>query len=143
MLTYINHLTIKHLHMKRIMCSVSVALVVLTSISTLEAQNKAIIENAIRTHKAHLLLDEMSDEIELCVFKDVQFLSSKKTADTVNHWLENHDIDKVSGKISGSDKVKYYSGDISSDKNSYQLLIYYRLMQEGDYKIDEIRIVEE
>ena len=102
-------------------------------------QNTAVIESAFSSGVASKLSGEMAKDIELCIGTDVEFYSASQAIQALNKWFGQVKVSAVSGKIVGGSAVKYYNGDITSEKGNFRLFVYYN-EKDGTYKIDEIRI---
>lgn len=106
---------------------------------TIKAQNTEVVEQAFKTGNASTLSSHLAKEIEVCFGDDVQFLSATEAIATLNKWFADVSPNSIKGKIIGGPAVKYYNGQLQTEKGAYKIFVYFNGNNDA-YKIDEIRI---
>lgn len=103
------------------------------------AQDVNPVKNAFSSANAASLSAILSDEVELCIGDDVEFLSKNETVTHLNRWFSANTPNGIRGTIDGSGAVKFYDGTCTTDKGNYRVIVYYKQQGSG-YIVDEIRI---
>lgn len=109
--------------------------------TVIHGQNTEAVENAFAKGDASELSSQLAAEVEFCIGDDVEFYSKKEASQALNHWIKQHAPTAIEGKIVGGSSVKYYNGELTTEKGRYRIMIYY-IESKSAYKIDEIRIVK-
>lgn len=111
----------------------------LGSLMSIQAQDINPVKSAFSSSNAAALASILSNEIELCIGDDVEFLSKQQTISQLNKWFSSHTSTGISGRVEGSGAVKFYNGTMKTADGSYRVIVYYKKQAEN-YVVDEIRI---